>query len=246
MTKLFRMIAGPNGSGKSTLADLLRRDYAVNFYTMLNADDIFAEVSKTHAYLPAIPVDGESLLRYVHQSDYAPHVKTYFDNGDISVMDDTVRFKTVESINTYTVALLTNFLQSEHIANGKSFSQETVFSHPSKVAALKSAEEAGYRTYLYFVATSDIAINIARIASRVQSGGHAVPEEKVVARSKRTLENVRVALPFCSRAFFFDNSMLEMRFLAEYSKERGFVSVSANLPAWFETHVLNPSTSNSN
>jgi len=39
MTKRFRMIAGPNGSGKSTLAGLLRRDYAVNFYTMLNADD---------------------------------------------------------------------------------------------------------------------------------------------------------------------------------------------------------------
>ena len=47
MTKRFRMIAGPNGSGKSTLAGLLRRDYAVNFYAMLNADDIFAEVSNT-------------------------------------------------------------------------------------------------------------------------------------------------------------------------------------------------------
>jgi hypothetical protein len=32
--------------------------------------------------------------------------------------------------------------------------------------------------------------------------------------------------------------MLEMQFLAEYSKERGFVSVTDNLPAWFETHVL--------
>ena len=56
MTKRFRMIAGPNGSGKSTLVGLLRRDYAVNFYTMLNADEIFAEVSKTRAYLPALPV----------------------------------------------------------------------------------------------------------------------------------------------------------------------------------------------
>ena len=237
MTKRFRMIAGPNGSGKSTLADLLRRDYAVNFYTMLNADDIFAEVSKTHAYLPSIPVDGESLRRYACQSGYDMQTKAYFENGDVIVADDTIRFRTADAVNTYTVALLTNFLQSEHIANGKSFSQETVFSHPSKVAALKSAEEAGYRTYLYFVATSDIAINIARIASRVQSGGHSVPVDKVVARSKRTLENIGIALPFCSRAFFFDNSMLEMRFLAEYSKERGFVSVSDNLPLWFETHV---------
>ena len=37
MTKRFRMIAGPNGSGKSTLTALLRNDYAVNFYTLLNA-----------------------------------------------------------------------------------------------------------------------------------------------------------------------------------------------------------------
>ena len=79
MTKRFRMIAGPNGSGKSTLADLLRRDYAVNFYTMLNADDIFAEVSRTHAYLQALPVDGESLKCYVRQSEYAPQTKDCFD-----------------------------------------------------------------------------------------------------------------------------------------------------------------------
>lgn len=238
MTKRSRMIAGPNGSGKSTLASLLRHNYAVNFYTMLNADDIFAEVSRTHTYLPALPVDGEELRRYAHESEYTPQTKAFFEDGDISVVDDTVRFKTGESINTYTVALLVNFLQGEHIVTGKSFSQETVFSHPSKVAALKSAHEAGYRTYLYFVATSDIAINIARIASRVQSGGHSVPEEKVVARSMRTMANVGVALPFCSRAFFFDNSMMEMRFLAEYSKESGFVSVADSLPPWFETHVL--------
>ena len=120
MTKRFRMIAGPNGSGKSTLADLLRRDYAVNFYTMLNADDIFAEVSKTHAYLPALPVDGESLRRYARQSEYAQQMKDYFENGDISAVDDTIRFRTAEAINTYTVALLTNFLQSKRLSTSAS------------------------------------------------------------------------------------------------------------------------------
>ena len=48
-----------------------------------------------------------------------------------------------------------------------------------------------------------------------------------------------IAGPNGSRAFFFDNSMLEMRFLAEYSKGSGFVSVSDSLPSWFKTHVLN-------
>ena len=38
MIKRFRMVAGPNGSGKTTLIDWLTRDYAVNFYTMLNEE----------------------------------------------------------------------------------------------------------------------------------------------------------------------------------------------------------------
>ena len=240
MIKRFRMIAGPNGSGKSTLVGLLHRDYAVNFYTMLNSDDIFAEISKTSAYSPTLPVSEESLLKFVSDSEYSNETKSFFHSSDISVKDDMIRFATKESVNTYTVALLTNFLQQEHIATGKSFSQETVFSHPSKIEALRQAKESGFRTYLYFVANSDAAINIARIANRVRNGGHDVPVEKVVARAKRCLENVKKALPYCSRAYFFDNSGIEMRFLAEYSEDSGFVHVDDELPKWFVTQGLRP------
>jgi len=238
MTKRFRMIAGPNGSGKSTLFRLLRRDYAVNFYAMLNSDDIFSEVSRTGAYSPALPVSEESLRSFAADSEYSDKTKNYFLNGDIAVKDDTVHFESPESVNTYTVALLTNFLQHEHIATGKSFSQETVFSHPSKIEALKAAKELGYRTYLYFVANSDISINIARIANRVRSGGHDVPVDKVETRAKRCLENVKRALPHCSRAYFFDNSGMEMRLLAEFSEEDGFVAVANDLPLWFKLQVI--------
>ena len=238
MIKRFRMIAGPNGSGKSTLVGLLRRDYAVNFYSMLNSDDIFAEISKTSAYSPSLPVSEEALLKFVSDSEYSDTTKAFFLSGEIAVKDDTIHFGSKESVNTYTVALLTNFLQQEHIATGKSFSQETVFSHPSKIAALRSAKESGFRTYLYFVANSDTAINIARIANRVSSGGHDVPVEKVESRAKRCLENVKSALPYCSRAYFFDNSGMEMRFLAEYSDDGGFMSVSNDLPSWFRSYVF--------
>ena len=44
VTRRFRLLAGPNGSGKTTLKRRLERDYAVNFYDSLNADEIFAEV----------------------------------------------------------------------------------------------------------------------------------------------------------------------------------------------------------
>ena len=102
MTKRFRMIAGPNGSGKSTLVQMLRNDYAVNFYAMLNSDDIFAEVSKSRAYSPTLPISEASLLKFVADSEYSDHIKNFFLDGDIAVKDDTVHFRTAESVyNSY-------------------------------------------------------------------------------------------------------------------------------------------------
>ena len=115
MTKRFRMVAGPNGSGKSTLTARLVGDYSVNFYTRLNADDVFAEVSRTRMFLPPFPIDGVSLSEYAAHTDYAEAEKLRFATGEIAVDADCVRFGTDASVNSYTVALLVNFLQDECI-----------------------------------------------------------------------------------------------------------------------------------
>ena len=235
MTKRFRMVAGPNGSGKSTLVAWLAHDYAVNFYTMLNADDVFAQVKRTGAFFAPFPIDGESLVSYVENTEYAEAEKSRFKSGEILVDDDCVRFETVEAINSYTVALLVNFLQDECINRGVSFSQETVFSHSSKVAALAKAKNEGFRTYLYYVSTGCVDINVARVADRYALGGHDVPVEKIVTRYSRSLANLLAALPYLSRAFFFDNSGSDMRHLASFSEEVGFEFFlpQGELPLWF-------------
>ncbi len=235
MTKRFRMIAGPNGSGKTTLTTWLARDYAVNFYLRLNADDMFAEATRTQALAAPIPVSAEALARYADASAYSEDIKARFADGRVKVEDDHVRFASAEDVNSYTVALVTNFLQSECLANGVSFSQETVFSHPSKVEALASAHAAGYRTYLYYVATSSPSINALRVSNRAAQGGHAVPEAKIRERYARSLANVRRALPHLSRAFFFDNSGSEMMYLADYSAENGmsYHGDPDSVPMWF-------------
>jgi len=236
MTSRFRMVAGPNGSGKSTLAAWLARDYAVNFYTMLNADEVFAEVSRTGACFVPFPVDAASLLAYVEKSQYAEGEKEHFRSGAIAVDFDCVRFRVAEAVNSYTVAMLVNFLQDECIERGISFSQETVFSHASKVAALEKARSMGFRTYLYFVATDDAAINADRVARRHAQGGHNVPVEKIEQRYGRSLANVSRALPHLSRAYFFDNSGDEMRYLASYVDGEGFElqSSESSMPRWFK------------
>lgn len=234
------MIAGPNGSGKSTLVRRLREDYSVNFYDFLNADDIFASVSATGAYSPRFPLSSDELTAYAERSTYAESVKNCFRSGAIHVVDDCVKFDAA-AVSSYTIALFTGFLQESALARGESFSQETVFSHPSKIEALRRAQEAGYRTYLYFVATDSERINLGRVANRRSQGGHGVPPEKVVERYARSLAQVKDAIPYLSRGYFFDNSGPQMLYLGQYSKDAGFAfSVEANrMPRWFRSLGLN-------
>lgn len=235
MTRRFRLLAGPNGSGKTTLKRQLERDYAVNFYDYLNADDIFAEVKATGAYAPRLAVEPAALKAFAEASTYDDQVKAFFRDAVIAVKDECVRFTTPAAVNSYTVALLTAFLAAEHLRQRMSFSQETVFSHPSKLAALKAAQAAGFRTYLYFVGTETPEINLGRVENRVGLGGHGVPPEKVVSRYAQSLAQVPAALPQLSRAFFFDNSEATMRYLAAWNADTGLAVVEGMaLPAWFE------------
>ena len=103
------------------------------------------------------------------------------------------------------------------------------------VTALDKARSMGFRTYLYFVATEDAAINADRVARRHAQGGHDVPAEKIVQRYVRSLTNVQLALPHLSRAYFFDNSGDEMRYLASYVEGEGLAlqSLESTMPRWF-------------
>jgi len=234
VTKRFRMIAGPNGSGKSTLVARLSDDFRVNFYSFVNADDILLQLATTGAYSPKFPVSKAELVAYADASTYGANVKAVFRSDAVSVSGDCVRFEP-SAVNSYAVALFANFLQDRFLERGESFSQETVFSHPSKIAALRRAREQGYRTYLYFIATEDPAINLDRVASRHAQGGHDVPAEKTVSRYARSIAQLGQAIPYLSRAFAFDNSGSEMEFLGQYADVGGwtFARPVESLPRWF-------------
>ncbi len=235
----FRMVAGPNGSGKTTLWQLLERKYAVNFYVPINADAMFAEACARGVLRAPLPVDAESLERFLVSGGYPGDVTAAFRDGHIQMAGDCFRFVGAGSVTTYTVALLANYFRDRMIEAGMSFSQETVFSHPDKLDALRRAKARGFRTYLYFVATDDPALNIERVRQRSLSGGHGVPTEKIVARYARSLEQVKLALQAVSRAFFFDNSGDGMRYLASFDETSGLhLKVPQDeLPVWFLRHV---------
>jgi predicted ABC-type ATPase len=92
------------------------------------------------------------------------------------------------------------------IESKQSFSFETVMSHPSKLAILETAIEAGFETRLVFVSTNNPLTNVDRVKQRVIEGGHDVPEDKVISRYHRSLSLLPKALEIVDKTYIFDNS----------------------------------------
>ena len=238
MTPRLRMLAGPNGSGKSTLARQLVDDYAVNLYKFLNADMLFAEIAQSYKTACPFSIDNTELLEFINSSTYPENCKQPFRKLLIAIDDDDYLNFAPEAINSYTVAMVADFFKDQYLKRHLSFSFETVFSHPAKIDILKKAKAEGFRTYMYFVATENPGVNVKRIQQRVQDGGHDVPEDKTIARYYRCLEQIRYALPYLNRAYFFDNSAEQSIFFAEYEFGKGFQLYSELLPEWFKHYVL--------
>lgn len=91
-------------------------------------------------------------------------------------------------------------------------------SHPDKIEMLRGAQDIGYRTYLYYIATEDPEINISRVRNRVKMGGH-LPEDKIIMRYHSSLNLLMEAVQVTNRAYIFDNSSHEHIWLAEVKWE---------------------------
>jgi predicted ABC-type ATPase len=132
-----------------------------------------------------------------------------------------------------------DFLRRKLLEKRVSFSFETVMSSPDKVALLKQAQALGYRTYLYYIATEDPAINVARVKARVNLGGHDVPEDKIVSRYARSLNLLMEAVKHTNRAYLFDNSRQATDRLwgAEITDARELELKCDPMPRWFQKTV---------
>ncbi len=144
--------------------------------------------------------------------------------------------------------LLAAFICDRLLKARKKFSFETVFSHRSKVAFMKRAVKAGYKVYLYFVATNSPEINIDRVRTRVKLGGHDVPRRKIKERYHRSLLQLLPGIQASYHAFLFDNSgdkptmFGEMKKMPNGTTWRWF-GEPGSIPDWFVRAYLLPSGS---
>lgn len=111
--------------------------------------------------------------------------------------------------HSYEAALLAEKERFRLIEEQQSFCFETVFSHPSKLDFAAMAKARGYRVLVFYFHLSCIDLNLARVAGRVEQGGHPVPEKKVRQRLPRTLTLARRLPGLADELHLVDNSSAE-------------------------------------
>jgi predicted ABC-type ATPase len=96
------------------------------------------------------------------------------------------------------------------------FATETVFSHrkplpdgtiDTKIGKIRELQEQGYFVLLVFVGLANVELSVARVLTRVASGGHSVPEPKLRARFPKTQSIIAEAKSIANAAILVDNSL---------------------------------------
>lgn len=232
----IRMFAGPNGSGKSTFKTMLRKEL-LGIY--INPDEIENQIQERH-FLDLEPyqvnANEEEILRYFKESVLLEKAGCLDDGQYLRFKDNKLIFRDVRS-HTYFASVAADFIRKKLIENSKSFTFETVMSFPDKIQLLLDAQSQGYRTYLYYIATEDPSINIARVRYRVSLGGHSVPEDKIATRYYRSLDLLLSAIRATHRAYIFDNSTHEQIWLAEITNGHSIEMKTDIVPAWFKKAI---------
>ena len=98
-------------------------------------------------------------------------------------------------------------IRADCIAQRRSLAFETVFSTREKIDFVQKAKAAGFFIRFFFIGTDTPQINAARIAKRVEQGGHDVPIRKIVSRYYKSMANLAEVLPLVDRGYVYDNSV---------------------------------------
>jgi len=235
------MFAGPNGSGKSTLKSYLPAEL-LGVY--LNPDEIEDSIRRC-GHLDfrdyGVHIPGDEARSFVSRSALLQNEGMTGEAGRLVFSADSIEFRDVP-VNSYFASVIVDFIRKKLLEQKMTFTFETVMSHWSKVDLLAKAQTSGYRTYLYYVATDDPAINVSRVANRVALGGHAVPEDKIISRYHRSLDLLMEAIRHTNRAYIFDNSSDNAdrahTWVAEITEGRKLEIKSDRIPGWFERSVI--------
>lgn len=138
-------------------------------------------------------------------------------------------------VDAYEAARTVDAARLAYLNVGAAFITETVFSDPDgrKLEFLRRAIEAGYNVELLYIGLASPELARLRVAQRVASGGHSVPDDKVASRYPRSLENLAKAMAFAPSVRIYDNSAYaEYRLLGVFIDGKLVQRTGGPIPDW--------------
>lgn len=103
----------------------------------------------------------------------------------------------------------------ELAARGETFAFETTLAGKAYAGRIRRWKEQGYRFLLFFFWMPDVKLALERVAKRVASGGHNIPEAVVRQRYERGVENFfEIYMPLADEWALYDNAGRGRRLVA--------------------------------
>lgn len=108
----------------------------------------------------------------------------------------------------------------------KDFAFETVLSTDRNIDLLRTAKDNGYFIRSFFMITKTVDINILRIKSRINKGGHSVPSDKVIKRYYKSINNLKRLIEISDVCNVYDNTNSSPKRIFKKRKEDFFYETS--------------------
>lgn len=157
-----------------------------------------------------------------------------FINADVLAAE---RWPGDESSHAYEASQLAMTERTAAMHRRSSFITETVFSHPSKLDLVRLGMRMGYLVALHVLLVPE-DLSVARVAFRVDRGGHDVPEVKIRERHRRLWQHIAAARDLASRTTVYDNSRAATPFRRVAVYELGRLVDQGRWPAWAPAELL--------
>ncbi len=130
--------------------------------------------------------------------------------------------KRVNLCSDLDAAQMAEKMRIQLVKEHKSFTFETVLSTDRNLQLLKNAKKEGFFIRCIYVLTADANINVLRVKTRKESGGHDVPIEKIFSRYSKALHLVPELIEVCDVCHIYDNSNEPFRIFKKRKTEYFF------------------------
>jgi predicted ABC-type ATPase len=113
----------------------------------------------------------------------------------------------------------------------RSFAFETTLSARSYAPWIRRLKEQGYSFHLLFLWLENAELAMQRVQRRIEAGGHAIPEDAILRRYRKGLENFHdLYCPIATSWGIYNNSQNKIEAIA-FGKGRE-ISFLQNPPLW--------------